>query len=185
MVPLALLQAGGPYICNIIMEKPTIICGVQQVGVGIKDVVEAYNWYIKAFGVDILVADDLGVAERMLPYTGGKPRPRRAVLAANLKGGGGLEVWQPMDNNITPPKEAAALGDYGIAVCKVLSRLKGLTAILDNLKAHPCSEAYPRPHMGSVISTSPTLMAISLKSLRMTTPSSISRSIRQEAFTEP
>lgn len=119
MVPLALLQAGGPYICNIIMEKPTIICGVQQVGVGIKDVVEAYNWYIKAFGVDILVADALGVAERMLPYTGGKPRPRRAVLAANLKGGGGLEVWQPMDNNITPPKEAAALGDYGIAVCKV------------------------------------------------------------------
>ena len=101
------------------MEKPTIICGVQQVGVGIKDVVEAYNWYIKAFGVDILVADALGVAERMLPYTGGKPRPRRAVLAANLKGGGGLEVWQPMDNNITPPKEAAALGDYGIAVCKV------------------------------------------------------------------
>ena len=75
------------------MEKPTIICGVQQVGVGIKDVVEAYNWYIKAFGVDILVADALGVAERMLPYTGGKPRPRRAVLAANLKGGGGLEVW--------------------------------------------------------------------------------------------
>lgn len=119
MVPVALLQARGTYLSYLIMNNSSVICGVQQVGVGIKDVVEAYNWYIKAFGVDIMVTDAEGVAERMLPYTGGKPRPRRAVLAANLKGGGGLEVWQPMDNNITPPAEPAALGDYGISVCKV------------------------------------------------------------------
>lgn len=101
------------------MEKQTVVCGIQQVGVGVTDVVEGYNWYIKAFGCDILVADALGVAERMLPYTGGKPRPRRAVLACNMKGGGGFEVWQPMDGNITPPVEPAALGDYGISVCKI------------------------------------------------------------------
>lgn len=127
------------------MEKETVICGVQQLGVGIPNVVEAYNWYIKAFGTDIMVVDALGVAERMLPYTGGKPRPRRAVLAANLKGGGGLEVWQPMDNNITFPAEPAALGDYGISVGKVkttdikrayehFGRMEGasvLTSVLD------------------------------------------------------
>ncbi len=100
-------------------QNETVICGVQQVGVGVFDVVEAYNWYIKAFGCDIKVIDDDGVAERMLPYTGGKPRPRRAVLAVNLRGGGGFEVWQPKDNNITPPAEAPMLGDKGIAVCKV------------------------------------------------------------------
>lgn len=101
------------------MKKETVVCGVQQVGVGIPDVVEAYNWYIKAFGCDIMVVDALGVAERMLPYTGGKPRPRRAVLAANIRGGGGFEVWQPMDGNITFPKEPAKLGDLGISVCKI------------------------------------------------------------------
>lgn len=101
--------------------KDTVICGVQQVGVGIFDVVEAYNWYIKAFGCDIKVVDTLGVAERMLPYTGGKPRPRRAVLACNIRGGGGFEVWQPMDGNITPPAQAVAMGDLGISVCKIKS----------------------------------------------------------------
>ena len=39
------------------MNKETIVCGVQQVGVGVFDVVEAYNWYIKAFGCDIMVTD--------------------------------------------------------------------------------------------------------------------------------
>lgn len=101
------------------MKSDTVICGVQQVGVGIADVVEAYNWYIKAFGCDIKVVDDRGVAERMLPYTGGKPRPRRAVLAANIRGGGGFEVWQPMDGNITYPSQPAMVGDLGITVCKV------------------------------------------------------------------
>ncbi len=101
------------------MKQETVICGVQQIGVGVFDVVEAYNWYIKAFGCDIKVVDDYGVAERMLPYTGGKPRPRRAVLAANMKGGGGFEVWEPKDNNITPPAEPAMLGDYGISVGKL------------------------------------------------------------------
>ncbi len=100
-------------------ENPTVVCGIQQVGVGVCDVVEAYNWYIKAFGFDVKVVDDDGVAEKMLPYTGGKPRPRRAILAINLKGGGGVEVWQPKDNNITPPSEPAMLGDKGIAVCKI------------------------------------------------------------------
>jgi len=103
------------------MSKEAIVCGVQQVGVGIPEIVEAYNWYIKAFGCDVLVVDDDGVAERMLPYTGGKPRPRRAIIACNLRGGAGLEVWQPKDNNITFPAQPAKLGDLGISVCKIKS----------------------------------------------------------------
>ncbi len=91
----------------------TIICGIQQIGVGVADVVTAYNWYIKAFGCDVMVADADGIAERMLPYTGNKPRRRRAILAANLQGGGGFEVWQPMDNNLHYMTAPARLGDYG------------------------------------------------------------------------
>lgn len=117
------------------MKQETVICGVQQIGVGVFNVVEAYNWYIKAFGCDIKVVDDYGVAERMLPYTGGKPRPRRAVLAVNMKGGGGFEVWEPKDNNITPPAEPAMLGDYGISVGKLKA--------LDIQKAYEHIQATP------------------------------------------
>jgi len=91
----------------------TVICGIQQIGVGVANVVEAYNWYIKAFGCDVMVADADGVAERMLPYTGGKPRRRRAILAVNLQGGGGFEVWQPMDNNLHFLEGTARIGDLG------------------------------------------------------------------------
>lgn len=113
--------------------KKTIVCGVQQVGVGVFNVVEAYNWYIKAFGCDIMITDAKGVAERMLPYTGGKPRPRRAILAINPKGGGGFEVWQPQDGHITPPSQPACLGDYGISVCKI--KTTDTQAAYNHLKA--------------------------------------------------
>lgn len=95
----------------------TVICGLQQIGVGVTDVKEAYNWYIKAFGMDIMICDARGVAERMLPYTGGKPRPRRAILAVNLQGGGGMEVWEPK-NEIHPAPETV-LGDLGINMGRI------------------------------------------------------------------
>lgn len=97
----------------------TLICGMQQFGVGVTNVVEAYNWYAKAFGTDIKVTDAFGVAERMLPYTGGKPRARRAIIAVNLQGGGGLEIWEPKDNNITPQPAPAVLGDLGTIAGKI------------------------------------------------------------------
>lgn len=95
----------------------TVICGLQQIGVGVTNVVEAYNWYIKAFAIDVMVCDAKGVAERMLPYTGGKPRPRRAILAVNLQGGGGMEVWEPK-NEIHPAPETV-LGDLGINMARI------------------------------------------------------------------
>ena len=72
-----------------------VICGIQQVGIGVNDFVEAWKWYYDNFGFEIKIVDDEGVAERMLPYTGGKPQPRRSGIAVNIRGGGGFEIWQP------------------------------------------------------------------------------------------
>ena len=99
--------------------KEKVICGMQQVGIGIPDVIEAWEWYHETFGFTAKVLDDEGVAERMLPYTGGKPQPRRAILAYNLQGGGGLEIWQPKKRTLNWIKEEAKLGDYGIFACKI------------------------------------------------------------------
>ena len=98
-----------------------IISGIQQVGIGVADVTEAYRWYRKAFGCDIKILDDDGVAERMLPYTGGQPQPRHAILAINLRGGGGFEIWQPKGRSLRYLDEKPRLGDIGIFACKVKS----------------------------------------------------------------
>ena len=102
--------------------KEKVICGMQQVGVGVADVIESWKWYYDIFGFDIKIFDDDGVAERMLPYTGGKPQPRRAILTYNLQGGGGLEIWQPKGRNLNYPKEDITLGDFGIFACKIKCR---------------------------------------------------------------
>ena len=49
--------------------KEKVICGIQQVGIGVNDFVEAWNWYYDNFGFEVKIVDDEGVAERMLPYT--------------------------------------------------------------------------------------------------------------------
>ena len=74
------------------MEK--IISGIQQIGIGNPNVVEATEWYRKYFGMDIKVFDDAAIADLMLPYTGGKPHERRAILTLSMRGGGGFEIWQ-------------------------------------------------------------------------------------------
>ena len=70
------------------------ITGIQQIGIGVTNLNEAWRWYKKAFGMDIRVFEDDAVAELMLPYTGGEPRKRHAALAVNIQGGGGFEIWQ-------------------------------------------------------------------------------------------
>ena len=68
------------------------ISGIQQVGVGTVDFRKSWNWFIEHFGFDIRVLEDDTVAERMLPYTGGKAQKRHACIALTLQGGGGLEI---------------------------------------------------------------------------------------------
>lgn len=96
-----------------------VICGIQQVGIGVPDFVEAWKWYYDNFGFEIKIVDDEGVAERMLPYTGGKPQPRRSGIAVNIRGGGGFEIWQPKGRELNYLKEPVRLGDLGILIAKV------------------------------------------------------------------
>ncbi len=99
------------------MQK--IISGIQQVGIGIPNIHEAWAWYLKNFNMDIPVFDDAGWAELMLPYTGGKPQERQAILALNMKGGGGFEIWQYKSRTPEKPKFEIQLGDLGIFALKI------------------------------------------------------------------
>jgi len=93
--------------------------GIQQAGVGVQNVEEAFAWYSRVLGFDIPIIDDVGMAEKMLPYTGGKPQGRHAVLAINLGGGGGLEIWQYTSRKPKAPDFAPQTGDLGFNAVKL------------------------------------------------------------------
>ena len=98
------------------------ICGIQQMGIGVTDIKEAWNWYIKYFGTDCKIFDDETEAKLMLPYTGGEPRSRRAILAINMQSGGGFEIWQYKGRTPLKIKEAIKLGDLGINFGKIKTK---------------------------------------------------------------
>lgn len=104
------------------MLKEKIISGIQQIGIGVANVHEAWNWYREHFGMDIRIFEDAAVAELMLDYTGGKPRKRHAALTMNLQGGGGFEIWQYVDKIPVKPEQELLAGDLGIFVTKIKSR---------------------------------------------------------------
>ncbi|MDR9414785.1 MAG: VOC family protein [Gracilimonas sp.] len=101
------------------MEK--VIAGIQQIGIGIPDVYKATNWYRKHFGMDIKMFEDAATAELMLPYTGGKPHDRTAILTLNMKGGGGFEIWQYTSRKPQPADFDIKIGDLGINCGKIKS----------------------------------------------------------------
>lgn len=103
------------------MKKP-IISGIQQIGVGNPDVYGTFKWYRRNFGMDIPIFDEAAEAGLMLPYTEGEPRQRHAILAINLQGGGGLEIWQYTSRTSSPATFDIQLGDYGIYVCRFKSK---------------------------------------------------------------
>jgi len=95
------------------------ISGIQQIGIGVTNVKEAFNWYRLNFGMDIPIFEEAAEANLMLPYTGGKPQSRHAILAINLKGGGGFEIWQYTSRKPEPAKFDIQLGDYGIFCTRI------------------------------------------------------------------
>ena len=99
-----------------------VISGIQQIGIGIPRVYEAFDWYRKNLGMDIQVFDEAAEAALMLPYTGGKPQKRHAILAINIQGGGGLEIWQYTSREPQPADFQIQLGDHGIFIAKYKSR---------------------------------------------------------------
>ncbi|MEM7371529.1 MAG: VOC family protein [Bacteroidota bacterium] len=98
-----------------------IITGIQQVGIGIPDVHQAWKWYRQHFGMDVPIFEEAAEAELMLPYTGGEPRSRHAVLAVNLQGGGGMEIWQYTSRTPEGPTFQPQLGDLGIFAVRIKS----------------------------------------------------------------
>ncbi|MCK5731255.1 MAG: VOC family protein, partial [Draconibacterium sp.] len=97
------------------------INGIQQLGVGVEDFSEAWKWYRDHFAMDIRMFEEKAVAELMLAHTDGKPRARHAVLALNMQGGGGFEIWQHTGKKPEPCKFEIQLGDLGINIGKIKS----------------------------------------------------------------
>ena len=112
------------------------LSGIQQIGIGVTDAEKAMQTYKHLFGMDVLIFDDVAQASLMTKYTGDKVYNRRAILTMNLKGGGGLEIWQFLDRTPTKSNEIK-LGDLGISAAiiksdniqKSYTRLKNITSI--------------------------------------------------------
>ncbi len=98
-----------------------IISGIQQIGVGIPDVHAAWFWYRKHFAMDIPVFEERAEAGLMTIYTGNEVQSRHAVMALNMGGGAGMEIWQYTSRNTEPPTFDVQLGDYGIFVTRIKS----------------------------------------------------------------
>ncbi|MCF6170959.1 MAG: VOC family protein [Bacteroidales bacterium] len=109
-----------------------IICGIQQMGIGVSNFGEAWKWYRQHFGMDIKVFEEEAVAELMLPHTGGKTRKRRAALAMNMQGGGGFEIWQHTGKTPEPQNFEVQVGCHGIFATKIKSN--NLSALYGQLK---------------------------------------------------
>lgn len=99
-----------------------LIYGIQQVGVGVKDAQEAFKWYASKLGADALIFDDDNTATYMAKYMGGEPHDKRAILAVNMEGGGGYELWQYLDRVPVGPDQPVLLGDLGINLIKIKTR---------------------------------------------------------------
>jgi len=114
-----------------------IISGIQQMGIGVTNVKEAWEWYIDQFGMDCRILEDEADAKLMLPYTDGKTRPKHAVLALNLQSGGGFEIWQHTGREPLKIKEQIMIGDLGIIACKI--KVKSIGETLELYKSRGIS----------------------------------------------
>jgi catechol 2,3-dioxygenase-like lactoylglutathione lyase family enzyme len=110
-----------------------IIAGIQQIGIGVPDVHKAFKWYRQNFGMDIPVFEEAAEAGLMLPYTGGKPHLRHAILAINMRGGGGFEIWQYTSRTPQPAAFQIQLGDHGIFCARV--KTVDVKATFENFKS--------------------------------------------------
>lgn len=99
-----------------------IISGIQQIGIGVENLSEAWKWYRNHFGMDCRIFEDVAEARLMLPYTGGMPRSRHAILALNLQSGGGFEIWQYKGREPKAAENEILAGDLGIFACKIKTR---------------------------------------------------------------
>jgi catechol 2,3-dioxygenase-like lactoylglutathione lyase family enzyme len=128
-----------------------IISGIQQMGIGVSNVREAWKWYIDNFGMDCRVFEDESDAKLMLPYTGGKPRSKHAVLALNLQSGGGFEIWQHKGREPLKINDEIMIGDLGIMACKIKVRNIEATLAAFQKRNIPVPPATTPDPMGKMI----------------------------------
>ena len=96
-----------------------VISGIQQIGVGVVNADVAYSWYKAHFGSTVQVFADSAVADRMQRYMSGEARERYAILALNMRGGGGFEIWQYTQREPVAPHFTPGVGDLGIFAGKL------------------------------------------------------------------
>jgi catechol 2,3-dioxygenase-like lactoylglutathione lyase family enzyme len=110
-----------------------MINGIQQMGIGTPDVQASWKWYRKNFGFDIPVFDEAAEAPLMTQYTGGAVHARHALLAMNLNGGGGMEIWQ-FTSRKSARQHSFSLLQNGLLVTKIKCRdaKLGLESVADN-----------------------------------------------------
>ena len=113
-------------------ESAYQINGIQQIGIGVNDVHKAWAWYRKAFSMDVPVFEDEATANLMTRYTNGKAESRHAVLAMNMQGGGGFEIWQFTSRTPTGTEFQILPGDLGIYAVKM--RVRNLEIAFEHLK---------------------------------------------------
>jgi catechol 2,3-dioxygenase-like lactoylglutathione lyase family enzyme len=82
------------------------------------------------------VFDDEAEAKLMVGFTNNIVRKRRAILAVNMAGGGGAEIWEshnplPLEHTFQPE-----VGDLGIFAVKIKAQNVGEFAKESNLKAN-------------------------------------------------
>lgn len=99
-----------------------IICGIQQMGIGVPNVQEIWKWYREHFGVDIRIFEEAAEAPLMTRYTGGVVHARTATLALSMESGGGFEIWQFTSRPTEKSKEPILLGDFGLYACRIKSK---------------------------------------------------------------
>lgn len=123
-----------------------VINGIQQVGIGVTNAEEAWAWYRKHFGMDVPVFKDAAKANLMTKYTGGKTESRYAILALNMKGGGGFEIWQYTSRKAEAGVRQPELGDLGIIAIKLKTDdINKAFNHLKNLKADIVSQIATQP----------------------------------------
>lgn len=96
--------------------------------------------------MDVAVFRDEGRAELMTRYTGNVQQERRAVLAANLRGGGGLEIWQYTKRVPREPLVPPRIGDLGILSVNIKTEnLAKARAWVEAADAHLNGDIAPGP----------------------------------------
>jgi catechol 2,3-dioxygenase-like lactoylglutathione lyase family enzyme len=98
------------------------ITGIQQIGIGVPDANKAKFLFKNDFGMNVKVFDDKASAALMSQYTGNEIHNRHAILALNLAGGGGFEIWQYTSRQPSFPEKTIVPGDPGIFAAKIKSR---------------------------------------------------------------